>query len=136
MLDSSTDTTLHNAYEELKRRSDAICMPCYLLSFVQLNSQVLLAIDRGHQFYAEGQWELALNTYTEALQAAFALGGDVYALSKILSNRSAAQAQAGRWQNSLEDAEQVIPDGEDLHKSQTPLCEVTQTGSRGMLHSS
>lgn len=84
-------------------------MPCALATSAQLVYNVLRAIHRGHRLYVDGQWELAVNTYTEALQAFFALGSDVQTLSTILSNRSAAHAQVGRWQHSLEDSEQVIP---------------------------
>lgn len=124
MLGSSIDPIRHKAYEELKLRSDVICMPCDFAPLLRLNPNVLRAMHRGHRFYAEGNWELALKTYTEALQAVFALGGDVHSLSTILSNRSAANAQLGRWQTSLEDAEQVVFSGGDMHKPQTPTLTV------------
>ena len=66
-----------------------------------------VCVRRGDIFYLREEWACAIASYTEALQACAGAPGKFQLLSTILSNRSAACAKLGQWQESLQDAEQV-----------------------------
>lgn len=62
---------------------------------------------KGKKFFAEGDWSAAIDAYTEALKAWTLSGQDEHIASTTFSNRSAAFANVGDWQSSLDDAVQV-----------------------------